>query len=55
LVGTAERIASELEKLSGVGLDGVLLSWARYEEGLQRFISDVLPLLEQAGLRTGQR
>ncbi len=52
LVGTAERIASELAKLSGVGLDGVLLSWARYEEGLQRFIADVLPLLEQAGLRT---
>lgn len=51
LVGAAPKIASELEKLSGAGLDGVLLSWARYEEGLARFIAEVLPLMRQAGLR----
>jgi len=28
-----------------------LLSWPRYEEGLARFIAEVLPLVEQAGLR----
>ena len=51
LVGTARRITSELEKLSGAGLDGVLLNWARYEEGLNRFVAEVLPLMKQAGLR----
>lgn len=51
LVGTARKIADELQKLSGVGLDGVLLSWPRYEEGIRRFIAEVLPLMEQQGLR----
>jgi hypothetical protein len=34
-----------------MGLDGTLLNWPRYEEGLQRFIAEVLPLLEQMGIR----
>ncbi|MGE3246552.1 MAG: LLM class flavin-dependent oxidoreductase [Beijerinckiaceae bacterium] len=51
LVGRKERIASEMAKLSSAGLDGVLMSWPRYEEGLTRFIAEVLPLLEQEGLR----
>ncbi len=54
LVGTAERITDELELLSGVGLDGVLLSWARYEEGFARFVAEVMPRLEQAGLRAAR-
>ncbi len=52
LVGAAPTIARELENLSNAGLDGVLLSWARYEDGLRRFVIEVLPLLEQAGLRS---
>ena len=52
LVGTPEQIASEIAKLSRLGLDGTLLNWPRYEEGLARFIKDVLPLLEQMGLRS---
>jgi alkanesulfonate monooxygenase SsuD/methylene tetrahydromethanopterin reductase-like flavin-dependent oxidoreductase (luciferase family) len=51
LVGTAAQIADEIEKLSKLGLDGCLLNWARYEEGLARFIDEVMPLLEQKGLR----
>ena len=51
LVGTKDRIASEMKKLSDVGLDGALMSWPRYDEGITRFISDVMPLLEQQGLR----
>jgi dimethylsulfone monooxygenase len=51
LVGTKDRIASEMQKLSAVGLDGALLSWPRYDEGLTRFIAEVLPLLEQMDLR----
>jgi alkanesulfonate monooxygenase SsuD/methylene tetrahydromethanopterin reductase-like flavin-dependent oxidoreductase (luciferase family) len=51
LVGTPEQIARELAKLSNMGLDGTLLNWPRYEEGLQRFVAEVLPLLEQMGIR----
>jgi dimethylsulfone monooxygenase len=51
LVGTAEEIADLLAGLSGAGLDGVLLTWADYADGIARFNADVLPLLEQAGLR----
>ena len=51
LVGSPSRIADEISKLSSVGLDGALLSWPRYEEGLTRFIDEVMPLVEQAGLR----
>lgn len=51
LVGTAEQIADEIAKLSAMGLDGTLLNWPRYEEGLDRFIEEVVPLLEQKGLR----
>ena len=51
LVGTADTIASQLIALSGIGLDGMLLSWADYADGMTRFNAGVLPLLEQAGLR----
>lgn len=51
LVGTAETISEELAKLSRAGVDGVLLSWFDYDDGLARFTSTVLPSLEAAGLR----
>ena len=51
LVGAADRVTDELARLSGAGLDGVLLSFPRYEEGLTRFIAEVIPRLEQQGLR----
>ena len=51
LVGSPSRIADEIGKLASVGLDGALLSWPRYEEGLTRFIAEIMPLVEQAGLR----
>jgi alkanesulfonate monooxygenase SsuD/methylene tetrahydromethanopterin reductase-like flavin-dependent oxidoreductase (luciferase family) len=51
LVGTADRIASELESLSSLGLDGVVLSWVDYRYGLDTWRRDVMPRLEQAGLR----
>ena len=37
--------------LSAMGLDGVVLSWVNYETELAYWISDVLPLMEQADLR----
>jgi alkanesulfonate monooxygenase SsuD/methylene tetrahydromethanopterin reductase-like flavin-dependent oxidoreductase (luciferase family) len=51
LVGTAETVAREIALLARAGVAGAILSWPRYEEGLARFIAEVLPLLEQMGLR----
>lgn len=52
LVGTADRIADKLGMLSSAGLDGVLLTWVDYADGIKRFNRDVLPRLEQDGLRS---
>ena len=51
LVGTAQSIAEELAAISSVGIDGVIMTWVDYVDGVDRFIREVLPLLEQAGLR----
>jgi len=51
LVGTAQHIAEELIAVSRVGIDGVIMTWLDYIDGVKRFAHDVLPLLEQAGLR----
>lgn len=51
LVGTPEGITEKLQMLSDCGIDGVLLSWGDFPDGLPRFVDGVLPLLEQAGLR----
>jgi dimethylsulfone monooxygenase len=51
LVGTKEQIVEGLANLSGVGIDGALLSWPIYEEGMLDFQKNTLPLLKQAGLR----
>ena len=37
--------------LSGLGLDGVLLSWPRFEQGMREFRDVTLPVMKQAGLR----
>ena len=51
LIGTREQIVDGLSALSRMGLDGVLLSWPRYEEGMREFRDVTLPLVKQAGLR----
>jgi FMNH2-dependent dimethyl sulfone monooxygenase len=51
LVGTADRIVDELQKLTRIGIDGILVSWVDYLDGLARWQRDVMPRLEQAGLR----
>ena len=51
IVGTAADIADQLETLSDLGIDGILLSWFDFEDGLNRFSEGVLPILEQRGLR----
>ncbi len=51
LVGTAQKIAEELAAISRAGIDGVIMTWLNYIDGVKRFARDVLPLLEQGGLR----
>ncbi len=51
LVGTAQSIAEELVRVSEAGIDGIIFTWVDYVDGVQRFVRDVVPLLEQAGLR----
>jgi dimethylsulfone monooxygenase len=51
LIGTKEQIVDGLAMLSRIGLDGVLLSWPRYEQGMREFRDVTYPLLQQAGLR----
>jgi dimethylsulfone monooxygenase len=51
LLGTAADIVARLERLSRCGLDGLLLVWVDFQNGIRRFNREILPLLEQAGLR----
>ena len=51
LVGTAEQIVDELQTLAQAGFDGVVLSWVNNEVELQQWIAEIMPLMEQAGLR----
>jgi alkanesulfonate monooxygenase SsuD/methylene tetrahydromethanopterin reductase-like flavin-dependent oxidoreductase (luciferase family) len=51
VIGAPATIADRLEMLCTAGLDGVLMSWIDFVPGIRRFADDVLPLLEQRGLR----
>jgi len=51
LVGSAERIVETCGRLSRTGVDGILLCWIDYQDGLARWIRDVMPMLERTGLR----
>lgn len=52
VVGTPDQIAERIIKLSEIGLDGTTISFMTdWEDELERFIRDVMPLLEQAGVR----
>jgi FMNH2-dependent dimethyl sulfone monooxygenase len=52
LIGTNEQIVDGLARIADMGLDGTLLSWPRYLDGMRQFEQDILPLVHQAGLRT---
>ena len=51
LIGTPESIVDELSALADAGLSGCLLSWVNNEIEQPQWIAEVLPLVEQAGLR----
>jgi alkanesulfonate monooxygenase SsuD/methylene tetrahydromethanopterin reductase-like flavin-dependent oxidoreductase (luciferase family) len=52
LVGTPQKIASELAKFAGAGFNGAALSFVNYKNELPYFCESVLPLLKEAGLKT---
>jgi alkanesulfonate monooxygenase SsuD/methylene tetrahydromethanopterin reductase-like flavin-dependent oxidoreductase (luciferase family) len=51
LVGTPASIVDQIERLSRMGVDGLLISWVDYLGECRQWIEDVLPLMEQAGQR----
>jgi len=51
LIGTREQIVDGLATLSRAGIDGVILCWPRFEQGMREFRDVTYPLLKQAGLR----
>jgi dimethylsulfone monooxygenase len=51
IVGTKEQVVDSLRMLSQAGLDGVLVAFPRYEEGMRQFRDVTYPLVKQAGLR----
>ncbi len=51
LVGTPERIATELQRIHALGIAGTSLSFVNFQTELPFFVDRVLPLLAQAGLR----
>ena len=51
LIGTKEQIVDGLTRLAQTGLDGVLLCWPRFEQGMREFRDVTYPLVKQAGLR----
>ena len=50
IVGTASDVADGLERLSDAGIDGCLIAWNNFDDGLERF-AEVLPMLAARGLR----
>jgi alkanesulfonate monooxygenase SsuD/methylene tetrahydromethanopterin reductase-like flavin-dependent oxidoreductase (luciferase family) len=51
IVGTKEQVVDALATLSAAGLDGLLVAFPRYEQGMRQFRDVTYPLLKQAGLR----
>ena len=49
VVGTREQVVDTLATLSKAGLDGLLVAFPRYEEGLRDFRDKTYPLLQAGG------
>lgn len=51
ITGSPAQVVSALNELAQAGLDGVAVTWNDYEEGLEQYERQLLPLMVQAGLR----
>lgn len=52
IVGSHETVATRLTQLSDAGLDGLVLAFFDYQDGIARFESTVMPQLVRAGVRS---
>ena len=52
LVGTPQHVADEMVRMAEAGFAGTTLSFVNFTAELPYFVTEVLPLLERAGLRT---
>jgi alkanesulfonate monooxygenase SsuD/methylene tetrahydromethanopterin reductase-like flavin-dependent oxidoreductase (luciferase family) len=55
LVGSPRDVADAILQLSSKGIDGILLNWVDPQQEIKSFNAEILPLLEQAGLRAPVR
>lgn len=55
LVGTPAQIVEQIDRLSALGVDGILLSWLDNLGECQQWIDEVMPLMVEAGQRTEGR
>ena len=53
LIGRPQRIADEIVRMHQLGLSGATISFVNFNEELPFFVERVMPLLQQAGLRSG--
>ncbi|MEZ5773941.1 MAG: LLM class flavin-dependent oxidoreductase [Hyphomicrobiaceae bacterium] len=53
LVGTPERIVEDMTRIAAQGYQGAALTFVNYLDELPFFIERVLPLMREAGLRSG--
>jgi dimethylsulfone monooxygenase len=51
-IGDPDHVAQQLARLHGVGFDGLVLNFVNYLDELPYFAQEVLPRLEQRGLRS---
>jgi alkanesulfonate monooxygenase SsuD/methylene tetrahydromethanopterin reductase-like flavin-dependent oxidoreductase (luciferase family) len=51
MVGTKEQVVDDMKMLSDAGIDGMLLTWPAFIDGMAQFQREVYPLLAQAGIR----
>lgn len=53
IIGSPTEVADQLEGLHRAGIDGVQIGFYDYEPELEFFIQNVIPILEERGLRRG--
>jgi alkanesulfonate monooxygenase SsuD/methylene tetrahydromethanopterin reductase-like flavin-dependent oxidoreductase (luciferase family) len=51
-IGDPDTVASQIARLQGVGFDGLALNFVNYLDDIEYFAQEVLPRLENMGLRT---
>jgi len=51
MVGTADQVVDQLRLVERAGINGMLLTFVDYDEGMRQMGEQIIPRLEQAGLR----